>query len=169
MTKTIQAKTLAQISYTFTETTTNQRTITDSDSYQNASSYTYGTGNFQATSVAKATGVLASGGSLNVDTTAFTVDTLGTSYDVNFTGVKSIVVQNTSTVQGYDVNILATGANALTEIFNGGSGNIVIKPYSSYVFNDPYTGAVSDGSNKNFQISDGGSGANYSITILGLI
>lgn len=167
MSKTIQAKTLAQISYTFTDTV-NSRSITDSDSYQNAASYTYGTGELQVTHIGKSSGVMASGGVSGFDTTAFTVETLGTSYNINFTGIKSIVVQNQSTVKGYNVNITATGSNAINEIFNGGSGNIVLKPYSSYVFNDPYIGAISDGSNKDFQISDGGSGATISITILGL-
>lgn len=167
MTRTIQAKTLAQISYTFTETV-NQRTITDSDSYQNAASYTYGTGELQVTHIGKSSGVLAAGGVSGFDTTAFTVQTLGTEYTINFTGVKSISIQNLSTVKGYDVNITATGSNAFNEPFNGGSGNIVLKPYSSYVYNDPYIGAISNGSNKDFQISDGGSGAQIAITIMGL-
>ena len=127
MAKTIQAKTLAQVSYTFTETTTN-RSITDSDSYQNASNYTFSSsgGDFTVNNVARATGQLPSGGVVNIDTTAFAVEALGNSYNINFTGVKSIVIQNTSTVQGFDFNVAATGSNALTELFNGGSGNIEI-------------------------------------------
>lgn len=169
MAKTIQAKTLAQVSYTFTETTTN-RSITDSDSYQNASNYTFSSsgGDFTVNNVARATGQLPSGGVVNIDTTAFAVEALGNSYNINFTGVKSIVIQNNSTVQGFDFNVAATGSNALTELFNGGSGNIIVKPYSSYITNDPYIGLISDSSNKFISIMDGGSGCLYNISIAGL-
>ena len=169
MAKTIQAKTLAQVSYTFTETTTN-RSITDSDSYQNASNYTFSSsgGDFTVNNVARATGQLPSGGVVNIDTTAFAVEALGNSYNINFTGVKSIVIQNNSTVQGFDFNVAATGSNALTELFNGGSGNIIVKPYSSYITNDPYIGLISDSIHKFISIMDGGSGCLYNVSIAGL-
>lgn len=171
MTKTISAKALAQISYTFTETFNNQRTVTDSDSSQNASSYSYSAsgGDNTVSSISKATGILASGGAASFDTTAFSVETLGTTYNVNYTGIKAVVVSNTSTTKGYDLSVTATGANPITSILYGSTGNFTIKPASSFIWNDPFDGVISDASNKAFELNDvGGSGTTYSITIMGL-
>jgi hypothetical protein len=82
--------------------------------------------------------------------------------------VKHFSVYNDSTTEGYDFTVTATGTNAFTNIFNGGSGNLVVKPYSSFSYNDVYTGTVVTASNKAFELNDQGSGVNYKILVLGL-
>lgn len=78
--------------------------------------------------------------------------------NISMNNLKSVVVYNSSTSAGEDVLVRATGSNALTEVFNGGSGNISVKPSATYMYSDPYTGAVVDSSNKNFQIANNGTG-----------
>jgi len=78
---------------------------------------------------------------------------------VPMSNLKSIVIRNSSTTTGEDILVRATGSNALTEVFNGGSGNLNVKPSATYMYSDPYTGATIDSSNKNFQIVNDGTGA----------
>lgn len=169
MTKTITAKALAYVQFTINDTISSSNVLTSSNSTQNAANYTYGTGNFQVTDIVNYTGVLNSGESLVFDLQAFPAEVFGISYDVNFSKIKCITIQNSSTYQGSDLSIRATGVNPLDDIFNGGSGNILVKPYSSYIYNDPYGGITISGSNSKISLHDhGGSGAGYSITILGM-
>jgi len=50
------------------------------------------------------------------------------------------------------------GSDAFTAPFNGGSGNLLVKPAASYIYSEPYTGATVVTSNKNFQITNEGTG-----------
>ena len=77
---------------------------------------------------------------------------------VPMSNLKSVIVRNSSSTTGEDVLVRATGSNALTEIFNGGSGDLSVKPSTTYMYSDPYTGATINSSNKNFQILNDGTG-----------
>ena len=92
--------------------------------------------------------VLSSGQTLKIDFTSLSQTVWGSSFSINMTGIKSLGVYNQSTGLGYEVLLRASGSNALTEPFNGGSGNIYVKPDSTYIYSDPYFGIKVDSSNK---------------------
>lgn len=175
MAKTIDAKTIGQIQYNYTENDS-QRSRTDSDTTRFSCNYTYGTGVMQVNSIIKTTGTIASGGSVFIDFSSIAFSSFGMSglADVNY--VKSILISNTSADSGIDLAIRATGVNAATGFFNGGSGNLLIKPFSSYMYNDPYGGVNVATSNNKLQLhnvsatSGSTSGiASYSLTIMGIM
>lgn len=171
---TIQAKTLAQIQYTIYESAGNL-SKSDADSTQYSADYTYGSGSFQVNSIVKNTGTIASGSNLPINLGSYNINHFGATGVVNFQRVKSIIISNTSTSSGVDLNIRATGANAATGFFNGGSGNLVIKPYSSFIYNDPYGGVNVSSLNRlqlhNVASTSGSTSgvASYNITIMGII
>lgn len=166
MTITVVASSLVKTAFNFTETQSG--TIrSENESITASRAYTYGTGIFEIDGAIKNTGVLPSGGSVILDLTAMTNTAFGITSTVAFSGIKTVTVYNTSTIQGRDINIRATGSNAFTELFNGGSGNLLIKPYSSFSYNDPYKLTVS-ATQKNISLFDvSGSGATYEICVLG--
>ena len=158
MTITVSASSLVKTSFNFTETQSS--TIrSENESLTSNRAYTYGSGNFEIDAAVKTTGVLPSGGSVIFDVTSMSNTSFGITSTVAFSGVK--------TIQGRDINIRATGANAFTNIFNGGSGNLLIKPYSSFTYSDPYRLSTSS-TQKNISLFDvSGSGATYEICVLG--
>lgn len=166
MTIVVTASSLVKTSFNFTETQSS--TIrSENESVSANRAYTYGSGSFEIDGAVKTTGILPSGGSVILDVTAMSNTSFGITSTVAFSGIKTITVYNTSTVQNRDINIRATGSNAFTNIFNGGSGNLLIKPYSSFTYNDPYKLATSP-TQKNISLFDvSGSGATYEICILG--
>ena len=174
MAKSISAKSLSSIKYSFSDTD-GGKSITDSDSTERRCEYTYGTGNFQVNSIVRNTGVVNSGDIIELDLASYPFSSIGLSGLVSYTSVKSILISNTSTDEGIDISVMATGANAAVDIFNGGSGNMLIKPYSSFMVNDPYSG-VDVSTNSKLQIHNVATGsgsssgnASYSITVMGVI
>ena len=92
----------------------------------------------------------------------------GVQSNVQFSKVKSIVIENNSTQYGFDFDLIATGTNALTEMFNGGSGNLPVKPYGTYMYTDAISGVIVDGTNKDLAIHDAGSGADWTLIVVGV-
>jgi hypothetical protein len=170
----LSAKSLAQIQYTISDSSTSQAS-TKTDNSQNACDFTYGTGNFQVNSVVKTTGVIPSGSNLSINFGSYNSVDFGVTGVASFKTIKSIVISNTSTSSGVDLNIRATGVNAATSFFNGGSGNLLIKPYSSFIYNDPHGGINTSTANRlqlhNVASTSGTSSgvASYSITVMGII
>ena len=154
-------------SFSLTETNAGE-SASLSDSKNLSASFTYGTGDNQVTNGVSITGVLPSGGTVEFDLQAISQTTFNATQNISFSGVKHFSVYNDSTTEGYDFTITATGTNAFTNIFNGGSGNLMVKPYSSFSYNDVYTGTVVSSTNKSFELNDQGSGVNYKIMVLGL-
>tara|TARA_R100000329_G_scaffold151161_1_gene146188 strand:- start:3424 stop:3939 length:516 start_codon:yes stop_codon:yes gene_type:complete len=143
---------------------TQQDTTTDSLTSRNGSlgysqSLTSGTGSLNVDAVLDLQDYsISSGSQLYVDFKSASQPVLGSSVTLDFSNLKSIAIYNKSTTVGEDIFVRATGSNALTEPFNGGSGNIAIKPSASYIYSDPYTGVTIDSSNKNLQLANGGTG-----------
>ena len=154
-------------SFTLTESAAGQ-SASLADSKALSSSFTYGTGDNQVTNGVSITGVLPSGGTVEFDLQTISQATFNATQNISFSGVKHFSVYNDSTTEGYDFTITATGTNAFTNIFNGGSGNLIVKPYSSFSYNDVHTGTVVSSTNKSFELNDQGSGVNYKIMVLGL-
>ena len=96
--------------------------------------------------------------SYSIDFNDLSQSTVGGSMNISFNNIKSLCITNHSTIIGEDLEVRAIGSNTFTEPFNGGAGNILIKPSASYMYSDPYTGATVNSSNKNFQIYNAGTG-----------
>ena len=179
ITNSVRATVTSDISFSYTETSTTATQRNESDKLGYSYTYAYGSG----------TGVVAgddySSGTINAGVKLFgQLDALGTDiidmssipkelfggeYNLNYDVVKSIVLQNRSTSFNSDISVIATGATALTGMFNGGSENVLIKPSSTYIFNDPYGTAIQvDANHKDLYLYDtNGSGALYSVVIVG--
>jgi hypothetical protein len=138
------------------------------DSNSLSSSYSYGSGNNQINNGVSITGTLSSGQSTRFDLTSISQNTFNSNQSIPFTGIKHISVYNKSDTDGYEFTVMATGTNACTNLFNGGSGNLLIKPYSSFSYNSPYTAFITNTGQRYLYLTDTGSGTSYKIMILGL-
>ena len=154
------------LNFNFTDSDTQS---TNSAGSEIVSTYTYGTGDFQAEAGVYITGLLPSGGTVELDLTQVPEVFFGVDGTVQYSGIKFIGLGNASTVENYNMTITASGQYGLSGLFNDNSGNIMIKPYSTFSYNDPYAGLPTSVTNKKIQINDMGSGALYTITILGTL
>jgi len=149
-----------KISFTLSDDSgTSSASLNDSKNLN--SSFTYGSGNNNATNGVAVTGVIPSGSVSQIDLYAMPQSTFASTQNIAFTGVKHFSVYNESTTEGYDFTVQATGSNACTNLFNGGSGNLLVKPYSSFSYNDPYDGFVVSTGQRYVYLADQGSGASY--------
>jgi hypothetical protein len=113
--------------------------------------------------------VLDSGGTNYYNITGLPVSVFGNSYVETINNVRLLYIENLSSGTGYNIAVRATGTNAFTNIFNGGSGNLVIGPNSPFLIGNYYTGFPVSATNKMLSIYDiGGSGATYKIGIIGI-
>ena len=102
-----------------------------------ASSYIGGLGYFS--NYAKSTGTIsANGGNLEIDLSGVEHQTInGTTVSRIFEHVNGIVVENSNATGVADILVIgATGDNAWTNGFNGGSGSLTIDPYSSFTYSN---------------------------------
>ena len=162
--------------YTFTDSVTSSREVANSTPQ---SSYTYGSGEFKANVGVEVTGLLPSGSGVTFDLTKIEDIVFGLTGIASFSGVKFIAVSNNSVVDtgiwgtgqtivsGWDMTITTTGTAPMSGLFNESSGNLKIRPYSSFSYNDPYGDLRTSETHKNIQLNDLGSGALYSMVILG--
>lgn len=148
--------------------TNGNQLLTLTDSANSSAVYLYGTGLNNITNAVSLTGVLESGGSFQVDLYSLPQTTFNATQNVQFTGIKNISIYNTDEQHGYDFTITATGVNACSNLFNGGSGNLLVKPQSMFAYNDPYDGFEVNSSQRYIYLDDAGSGVNYKIFVLGL-
>lgn len=150
--------------------------ITDSDSQTVTSSYTKGTGNFEINTAATITGVLTAFENKQIDLYNDGTGVLKIEFGVTggkpMDKIKHISVYNTSNVEGYNLEIAATGVNAITGMLGSvadGTGVQTIRPYTSFPYNDPYEGVTVGASNKYIYVNDvAGSGASFKILIMGV-
>lgn len=107
--------------------------------------------------------------SYSIDFNDISQPIVGGAMPLSFTKIRSITVHNAASITGEDLSVRSTGSNAFTEPFNGASGNILVKPASTYSYSDPYTGATVNGSNKNFQVYNNGTGTGtFSVIAVGV-
>ncbi len=126
----------ADISYTIVETN-NGRTNSENGSVNYSFNLVQGTGVSGINAVSFLSGTINSGDTYRLDLQALPKYIFGSAYNINFSAIKSIIIENAASTSGRDLNIRATGSNAFTNIFNSGSGNINIKPRSCYMYSDP--------------------------------
>jgi hypothetical protein len=166
----ISAPFVSSIGFSIAETNGGESiTLSDSASISNTFYYeANGSGVRTISNAAAITGILSSGDSQQIDLNSVAQKTIGSTQNIAFTGIKHFSVYNLSQTKGYDFTIQATGTNACTNLFNGGSGNLLVKPFSSFSYNDPYTGFTVNSSNRYVYLNDLGSGVFYKLIILGL-
>lgn len=158
------------ISYTLLQLGSNQQSEAGKTNYTVSLTTPTGTPTgLQMNYGVQTSGTLPSGGKVYFDLQSFPKRSFGSSQNISFTKVKGLVIENSARVSGYDMRIAATGGNAFTEPFNGGSGSVIIKPYASYQYADPLTGATVDATNKDWYLEDRlGSGIAYTVVIIGV-
>lgn len=158
-------------SFSITETE-GSKSISLSDSASSNNRYFYqadASGVSSITNAVAITGNLSAGASTKIDLYSLDQKTISSTQAVQFTGIKNITIFNNSTTEGYDFAIQATGSNACTNLFNGGSGNLLVKPYSFFSYNDPYSGFVVSPSQRYIYLNDIGTGVvNYKMIVFGL-
>jgi len=156
------------INFTLTETA-DGKTISQADTKSLTNSYTYGSGLNQITNAVGVTGSLPVSTYSTIDFQSLNQTTFNSTVSVNFTGIKQVSIFNTSTGNGDDFVVRATGTNAFTNLFNGGSGGIPIKPYGYFSYDDPNIGTSVASNNKILHLDNGSnSGVSYKIFVLGL-
>lgn len=157
------------INVSITETTGNT-TKTEVDSLGFSVSLSQGTGVGQVNGQAKVRGTIASGETLQVDFESIPKNSFGAPFTLDFNEVKGFVFNNEGTGTNDTINVNATGSNAMTGIFNGGSGNVIIKPYGTYSYFDYYGDLKSSSSNRYlyFQNNSPDGDLNYSYVVIGV-
>lgn len=152
----------------FTMVETGESSQSEASALAYSQSFTNGTGANNIAYGVLTSGILTSGGSEVINLSGITKRSFGVDNTIVFAKVRGIVVENRSTVYGYDIGIHATGVNAITDLFNGGSGNLMIKPKSPFIYADPISGLDITGTSRLFTIDDiGGSGASWSVIVIG--
>jgi len=153
----------------FTLIKTGANTQNESASLDYSQALTNGTGSLQVNYGVIASGTLPSGGKEIFNLQALEKVVFGTNASIQFSKVKSIVVENMETVFGADIAIHATGGTAWTEPWNGGSGNQLIKPYAVWQYSDPISGASVGASDRQFTLEDvSGTGALWRMVVVGV-
>jgi len=99
----------------------------------------------------------------NLTTTLF-----GFSITETFTGVKDVYIENSTTGIGRNINLHSTGTLGWTNLWDGGSGNITLRPNSCFHLNN-WAGWNVTNINRELTIEDmSGSGITTNIFFAGL-
>jgi len=166
---TITTTSIISNNITFTMIDSGSNSQTETASLNNAQTLTSGSGSLQANYGVIKSGTLPSGGKEYLDFRALNKTIFNADTTIQFSKIKSIVIENRSTDYNNDITVAASGANALTELFNGGSGNVQVKPYAVYQYSDPISGVTVDATNKDLRIDDvDGSGVNWRLIVVGV-
>jgi len=158
----------SDISYSFIKTGLKRVTETGTTGFSYTFTNGVGSGNIDHGVVFS--GTLSSGAKTSFDLNSIDRIIFGTTASVSLNKLKGVAVYNSSTEVGQDLNIHATGAYALTDLFNGGSGNLIVKPLSVYQYLDPISGVDISSGNNNFTlegISSSGN-VNWEMVIIGV-
>lgn len=132
-------------------------------------SLTDGTGSENINYGVVSSGNLPSGGKQYFDFRALEKAVFDLTTSVQFNQIKSIIFENRQALSGVDFQIYATGSLALVGLFNGGSGNLAVKPAAAHIYSDPTAGLVVDATNREITLEDGsvGSGAAFTMIVVG--
>ena len=140
--------------------------------------YNYGTGiigtgsgspsNSQVNLFVASSGHISGGEQEIIDFRAYNKFTLGSNYTLEFDELKGLIVENNNSGTGMILNLVATGTNAFTNVFNGGSGHISINPLGSHIYTDIYGTTVNSSNRLLYINNDTVTGIDYSIIAVGV-
>jgi hypothetical protein len=140
----------------------------ESSFINNTTTLTAGTGASQANYGVYNQTEIAASDTLYLDFQALTKPILDAETTINFVTVKAIGVFNEESVYGRDVAVQATG-NGLTDIFNGGTGNILVKPQGVYQHFDTISGITITAGNSDLQLVNlSATGVTVSYSVVGI-
>ena len=177
----VTAAVSSDIAFVFTDTAGGS-SITETASLAYSLTLGTGIGTGQINAAVKYTGYLPSGGYTSLDFTAFPKPLLGGEYDVNFTSVKGVVIENQWNGSGAigaaysiespahvaNLSISADISNGFTGLFNESTDHVRIGPQSTWMFNDRI-GISPHSSNKILKLADmNGSGIPVALVVVGV-
>ena len=180
-TSSVTASVSSDIAFVFTDSAGGS-SITESASLGYSLALETGIGTGQINAAVKYTGYIPAGGYTSLDFTAFPKTILGGEYDVNFTSVKGVVIENQwngsgaiggtwaieSPAQVANLLISADISNGFTGLFNESTDAIRIGPQSTWLFNDRI-GIGPSTSNKILKLADmNGSGVPVALVVVGV-
>tara|TARA_R110000851_G_scaffold27017_1_gene76219 strand:+ start:5614 stop:6195 length:582 start_codon:yes stop_codon:yes gene_type:complete len=105
---------------------------------------------------------IASGATGVYDLRNLKQDVFGSQYTLSLTGIKGLIITNQATGINEMLLVKATGTNAFTNIFHGGSGGpegVKIGPGGAYFYSDPYAGTPVTATNSVLNLINAGSGS----------
>ena len=142
--------------------------------------YNYGTGQLgsgvnsgtpttsQVNLFVKSSGTISGGEHIVLDFKSYPKFNIGLESTISFSGLRGLVVENSNSGTGELLNIRATGSNAFTNIFNGGSGNLNINPLGTYLYTDIYDTQVTPTNKLLYIHNDTSTGIDYQIVAVGV-
>ena len=110
--------------------------------------------------------IISSGGTATYDLKSLEQPSFGTNYTISLTGLKGLIIRNHNTGITETLSLKATGTNAFTNLFNGGSGNVNIPAGGSYFYSDPFYGTAVTDSNKVLTLTSTGSGTGVLVSVI---
>ena len=105
---------------------------------------------------------IASGATGVYDLRNLSQNVFGSQYALVLTGIKGLIIENRSTGVNEVLLLKATGTNAFTNLFHGGSGGpegVKIGPGGVYFYSDPYAGTPVTATNSVLNLINAGSGS----------
>jgi hypothetical protein len=174
MTISAKASFLSKASYTVNDTYGN-KVNTDSDARNLSLTYTHGTGNLQINNGVTVSGTLVASEhkrfDLYNDGSGILYVSFGITGGVPLDRIKHISIFNLETTKDANFDVVSTGSDniALFSTSVDTSGAQRIRPYSSFVHNDPYTGLAIENESKYIYLHDvSGSGCKFSMLFMGV-
>lgn len=169
MTKTTTGTLTSTLSWNVVDTLQGQGRLVDNGAIGVEFVFANGTGTGQVSELYYDLQTLPSGGSYQYDLTDLTRNAFSAVLESSFnTGViQSLLVVNNAVDTGAIIYVAATGADAFTGPFAGGSGNLPVHPQSSIQLNNVLVGYPVSAAQKYFQIIDGGYGAEFEVIVIG--
>ena len=180
-TSTVTAAVSSDIAFVFTDSAGGS-SITQSASLAYGLALEAGSGTGQINAAVKYTGFLPAAGYTSIDFTAFPKTILGGEYNINFTSVKGVIIENQWNGSGaiggayaiespaHVANLLISAniSNGFTGLFNESTDAIRIGPQSTWLFNDRI-GIGPHSSNKILKLADmNGSGIPVALVVVGV-
>ena len=104
---------------------------------------------------------IASGATGVFDLRNLSQSVFGSQYSLSLTGIKGLIIENRATGVNEVLLLKATGINAFTNIFHGGTGGpegVKIGPGGAYFYSDPYAGTPVSATNSVLNLINAGSG-----------
>lgn len=155
------------LSWNAVDTEQSTARVTDIGSVTADFDFTAGSGTGTVSAVYHQQTSLPSGQSVQFDLHSLSRQIFGSTLVSNFSGgyIQDFILTNNSPTGS--IYLRATGSNAFTNMFNGGSGNIEIGPLDSYHHSKRLNGWAVDGTQRYFQLTDAGTGCLYSLAFIG--
>jgi len=152
-----------------TESSTSN-TVTDEGSFLYSRTFSSGTGYGQINNIWHGVTTLTSGASQQYNMSGLAYNVFSGTFYKNFSNVRCFFLENYNSGVGENIAVRATGTVAWTNIFNGGSGDLLVGPKTPLILGNYMTGVpVSTGNNSLWINNLSNTGITIKVGVLGLI